>query len=311
MTMHELVERVVATGALVCPDDASPLDLVDASLRCRCCDRRFPLGRAGIIELLPTEPMPLPDAAAPAPYVQFYREEFVRPFAEDANAVGWGAPERVPPAIAARRVRQAEWVVGLLEETSEQKPRVFCDVSGGSGYYTFAARSRFEIVLHCDLSVDSLNYAATKARALGVENMLFLRTDYFRLPFLQSVDRIVCCDTLFGGERHEHLLLSSIRRSLRPDGLAVVDFHNWWHNPLRRMGLLPQNFGANRSYSRRETVLVLREAGMRAFEYFPYHQEFEAQGVTARILSRIIPPTRLTYRIAGNAATIGERSAAG
>ena len=172
-------------------------------------------------------------------------------------------------------------------------------MSGGSGYYTFAARDRFEIVLHCDLSVDSLNYTAKRASALGADNMLFLRTDYFRLPFRQSIDRVVCCDTLFGGERHEHLLLSSIHGALRPDGVAVVDFHNWWHNPLRRMGLLPQNFGENRSYSRSETARVLREAGIGEFEYFPYHQEGDARGVLGRILSRIIPPTRLTYRLSG------------
>lgn len=298
MTPHDFVERVLETEALVCPDDAGQLDLTDASLRCTRCQRRFPMARSGVIELLPSAPTTLHDMA-PAAYVQFYLEEFVRPFAEDAEAVGWGAPERVPPAIAARRVRQADWVVGMLSEPRQRKPRLLCDVSGGSGYYTFAARSRFEMVLHCDLSVDSLNYTAAKARALGAENMLFLRTDYFRLPFQGSVDRIVCCDTLFGGERHENLLLSSIRKSLRPDGLAVVDFHNWWHNPLRRMGLLPQNFGENRSYSRHETVRLLEGAGIRAFEYFPYHQELDGPGMTAAVLSHVIPPTRLTYRIAG------------
>lgn len=317
--MHELAARVVATGALVCPDDERLLELDDAALRCARCARRFPFERPGVIELLPTNPTPL-QGAAPAPYVQSYLQEFARPFVEDPDAVGWGAPERIPSAIAARRFRQADWVVGLLagqpphtahrpdtRNPSNTSPtlatsrtsRVFCDVSGGAGYYSFAARTRFEIVLHCDLSVDSLNYAARRASALGADNMLFLRTDYFRLPFRRSIDWVVCCDTLFGGERHEHLLLESIHGALRPDGLAVVDFHNWWHNPLRRMGVLPQNFGENRSYSRSETARVLRAAGIREFEYFPYHQEVDAQGVLGRILSRIIPPTRLTYRLSG------------
>lgn len=299
VTIGTLVERVLAMGSLVCPDDGGRLTLVDGSLRCDACGRHFSVHSTGVIELLPTAPVPLHDAA-PVSYVQSYLAEFERPFAEIPDAVGWGAPERIPASIAARRVQQSEWVTSLLAVThGSDAARVFADVSGGSGYYTFAARHRFDVVLHCDLSVDSLNYANRRAGALGVENMLFLRTDYFRLPFRRSLDRIVCCDTLFGGVRHEHLLLTSIHNALRPDGVAVVDFHNWWHNPLRRIGLLPQNFGENRSYSRRESERVLLEAGIGDFEYFPYHQELGDRGVLRSLLSRIIPPTRLTYRVTG------------
>ncbi len=29
------------------------------------------------------------------------------------------------------------------------------------------------------------------------------------------------------------MLLKSIAGCLKPTGRAVIDFHNWWHNPLR------------------------------------------------------------------------------
>ena len=83
--------------------------------------------------------------------------------------------------------------------------------------------------------------------------MIFLRVDYLKLPFSQALDYVICLDTLIRGRDHERGLLASIRDALKPGGHAVLDFHNWWHNPLRRLGLLPQNFGGNTSYNYRES----------------------------------------------------------
>jgi SAM-dependent methyltransferase len=149
--------------------------------------------------------------------------------------------------------------------------------------------------------VDNLSYAARKAERLGIRNIHFLRIDYFAPPFRHSLDRVVCCDTLVRGERHEATLLRAIRGALKPEGRAVVDFHYWWHNPLRRLGLLPQNFGSNRSYGRREAEALLSSAGVRKFEYFPFHQEFSPSWRGGRVVRRVIPPTRLVYRIGGEA----------
>jgi SAM-dependent methyltransferase len=146
--------------------------------------------------------------------------------------------------------------------------------------------------------VSNLSYARRKARALGIRNILFIRADYFAPPFQGSLDRLLCLDTLIRGEGHDFALLTAIANSLKPTGCAIVDFHNWWHNPLRRLGLLPENFSNNRSYGRAEAENLLRAAGIEEFSLIPFLQEFDADSATGRQLARIVPPTRLVYRFA-------------
>src|SRR5262249_47574822 len=150
----------------------------------------------------------------------------------------------------------------LLETGPANCREVFCDLSAGAGHTTFAAAREFRLVFHCDLSVAAVRYASAAAKRTGVNNLVVVRADYFRPPFRDSVQRMTCLDSLIRGPWHELRLLASIRQALAPSGAAVVDFHNWWHNPLRRMGLLPQNFGENRSYTRREVLSLLAQAGI-------------------------------------------------
>lgn len=88
------------------------------------------------------------------------------------------------------------------------------------------------------------------ARRENLTNSLFLRFDFFRLPFQASLPLLLCADTLLNGPANRVALLKSIGAATAPSGYALVDFHNRWHNPLRRLGFLPQNFDDNRSYTR-------------------------------------------------------------
>jgi hypothetical protein len=106
-------------------------------------------------------------------------------------------------------------------------------------------------------------------------------------------------DTLERGEHHERMLLEAIRRSLRPSGIGLVDFHNWWHNPLRRLRLLPQNFGLNRSYSRKQAEALLRSCGIAKSRYAPFYQEFEGIGIPTRMAQALLPPTRHVFSFNG------------
>ena len=121
--------------------------------------------------------------------------------------------------------------------------------------------------------------------------MLAVRADYFSLPFRDSVDVIVCTDSLIRGLDHEVALLKSIRKALTARGRAVVDFHNWMHNPLRRIGILRDNFQGNRSYLRRRVSRVVGSAGLAVVEEVSYRQEEDQAGVR-RLLARYMPPTR-------------------
>ena len=276
---------------LSCPDDGTPLHHAPGEFLCSSCARRFPIHEENLAEILPNRACDLRSAVHPA-----YREAYMRAFAEkfhqNNTAFAWGAEETAQQSWACKRRRQVAAVQPLVTKGTTPNGAILCDIAAGAGYYTLAYAHLFRLVLHCDLSVDNLNYVWRKARAHGIHNIFFLRMDYFAPPFRQSLDRIICLDTLIRGEAHDSAVLAAIAGSLKPAGCAVVDFHNWWHNPARRLGLLPQNFGLNRSYTRREAEGLLRSCGVGEFRYLPFYQEFEPDGVASRMAQVVLPPTR-------------------
>ena len=283
---------------MCCPDDGATLQSCTERFVCAECGRVFPVRSGCLVELLPAKPTNLEGEVSHS-YFQGYLQEFHRTFTWDESAAAWGAPEYASRSWVQKRNRQVRGALPLLAKGAETNKLLLCDLSAGAGYYTFDYATHFRTVLHCDLSVDSLNYEIRKAKRLGLNNIIFLRVDYFSPPFRKSLDRVLCFDTLIRGEAHERLLLEGIRRTLTPDGCALVDFHNWWHNPLRRLGLLRQNFGENRSYTRHEAEMLVQAAGIVRCEVFPFHQEFGPdQGVTGP-LRKIFPPTRLIWRFTG------------
>ena len=240
--MGDRIDSLMQSVPLFCPDDGGPLSRDGDALRCPTCGRAFPVRRGMFVELLPSSPTDLPGSTSQ--YAADYHEAFGQPFEWNPAAVAWGAPETFPPHWVERRMRQVRLSEGLLADGRDPAGLTVCDLSGGAGYYSMSYAAKFAAVVHCDLSVDSLNYVMAKAEGRGLGNMAFLRIDYFRPPFRSNVDRLICFDTLIRGEEHERTLLRSIAGCLSPAGEALVDFHNWWHNPVRRMGLLKKNFPA-------------------------------------------------------------------
>jgi hypothetical protein len=109
------------------------------------------------------------------------------------------------------------------------------------------------------------------------------------------MDRILCLDTIIRGKEHDRLLLNAIVGTLSSNGRAIVDFHNWWHNPLRRIGLLKENFVSNRSYSRKSAESLLAATGIEEFDYYSFCQEFDTDGRFGAACARLMEPTRHIY----------------
>jgi SAM-dependent methyltransferase len=281
---------------LSCPDDGQPLRLARTQLLCSGCGRSFPLHGDDFAEILPSRRACLP-ASTSAEYRSAYLKLFEDQCQKDDDCIAWGAEEAATASWIRKRRRQVLAVHPLVTEGVEPAASVLCDIAAGAGHYTFAYVPYFRFVLHCDLSVQNLNYASRKARERNLENILFLRIDYFQPPFRHSLDRLLCLDTLIRGEGHDSMLLKSIARCLKPTGRAVIDFHNWWHNPLRRLGILSENFHGNRSYRRCETERLLREAAFRDATVFPFVQEFDPGSRLDRICSPAVPSTRIVYRV--------------
>jgi SAM-dependent methyltransferase len=292
--MQSIVAQV--TKYLHCPDDKAPLTSASDHLQCTLCRRTFPVHAGRIVELLPRAPILLGEAVAPR-YRETYVEEFRRPFELRPMALAWQAPEDAASGFVRHRMRQVQQVKTYILRGAERSDLLLCDVSGGAGYYTLEYSPLFQYVLHCDLSVDALNYVLFKTQRMGLQNVILIRADYNYLPFSHSVPVLLCFDTLIFGEEHELRLLQSIARALTPAGTGFVDFHNWWHNPLARLGLVRSRFGGNRSYSRHEVELLLRAVGYK-YEFSGFYQEVDAGSAPGRVATRLWPPTRLVYRIA-------------
>ena len=284
---------------LFCPDDGATLRFAANELYCSLCARRFPILANNLAEILPRHPIDLLGSVNSS-FRDSYLKIFEQGYRFNETDLAWGAEESVSASWARKRRRQVAAVRPLIAEGTKPGESVLCDISAGAGYYTFAYADLFRFVIHGDLSVNNLSYAWRKARSQDLQNIFFLRLDYFALPFRQSLDRVLCMDTLIHGEAHDSRLLGAITGSLKPTGSAVVDLHNWWHNPVRRLGFLPDNFSNNRSYGRRETECLLRTAGIHRYECFSFRQEFEGWDSDWPSLSRFLPATRFLFRTYGS-----------
>ena len=293
---------------LSCPDDGAAVVPSAAGLKCPRCARSFPAPRQNVLELLPSRPFPLPFEAVPAAYREGYLREFSHPLEFRDSSRAWGAPEGMLPKWVQSRQRQARAVLDFLRCEKIERGAVFCDLSAGAGYCTFEASREYRMVFHCELSADSLAYAAAKAKSSQLENIIFVRADYFQPPFRNNMDRLVCLDTLIRGQWHETAVLASIRRVLAVRGAAVVDFHNWWHNPVRRMGLLRNNFTGNRSYTQSELRKLLANSGIRRFHAQGFVQEFDPSHILGRFICPLVPPTRWMVRLQAGSSFLLEQA---
>lgn len=283
---------------LCCPDDGGALRQIRGGLRCDRCERRFPLYGENLVEILPKAPCELRSSIG-SEYQEGYEEAFHEKYYDNDQCLAWGSEERVPRTWHLMRRQQVEFVRSLITQGDRGGHGVLCDISAGAGYYTLAYADLFRLTLHCDLSVSNLSYARRKAHSMGIPNIFFIRMDYFTHPFRNSLDCLLCMDTLIHGEAHESRLLGTITNSLNAEGFAVVDFHNWWHNPLRRLRLMPNNFGENRSYTKREITQLLQSRRIAQSGWFRFHQELNGNGVGGHVLRRMLPATRFLVRIQG------------
>jgi SAM-dependent methyltransferase len=290
---------------LCCPDDGAPLVPDARTLRCSRCSRTFRFQEPNLLEILPSKAADISLSEVPPGYGHAYLQAYSQVWEADGDAKPWGANETLPPKTVRMRQRHALETLQLLHADSGDASltlanRVFCDVSAGAGNTTFLAAQRYRLVFHCDLSASAVRYASVNAARMGLENVVILRADYLRSPLCNSVHNLTCIDSLIRGPWHDVRLLTSIRKALAPGGSAVVDFHNWWHNPLRRLGLLRQNFGENRSYTRKEVLQLLAEANIDDFTIANFTQEADSRYFPGTIASRLIPATRFMVRLTSN-----------
>jgi hypothetical protein len=75
------------------------------------------------------------------------------------------------------------------------------------------------------------------------------------------------------------------------------------------LGLLPDNFVGNKSYTRKELTGLLASSGIERFETQSFVQEVDPCAGPGKVLARFLPPTRLMVRLAGVSASLPQRAA--
>jgi SAM-dependent methyltransferase len=227
---------------------------------------------------------------APAFHTAYREARAARLNLNDAG-VAWGAPQTMPPEWVRLRRLYSERVVDLVFNLLGTRRGIALDTSAGAGYVSFALAERGLATIHADLDPQSIVCAVQWKGEHREPPLLVVRADYFALPLRGTADVIVATDSLIRGMAHEMAALEAIRLALRDDGFAVVDFHNWLHNPLRRLGVLPDNFVGNRSYFHWEVRPLLRAVGLEVLMEQSYRQE-EDQSLVRRLVAPLVPPTR-------------------
>lgn len=271
----------------VCPDDGGRLRPDGGEVACASCGQEYPVRMDRILELLPKRRAELtPQTELERKYGEYYRGMFEEPFAERPTATAWGAIESIPRKKQRYILKQQRLIARELKGSLG----VLCDISAGSGNYPFALADRADLVILCDLGVDNLNHLLRRAGESRDGNIVVARCDYHASPLRpESIDTLLCTDTLCYGREHERHLLKTIARVLKKGGRALVNFKNKVHrNPFKKPIVT--------DYGRGEVRAMIAQSGFERWNMIDYHQELAVEergdSVLTRVMKKVIPPTR-------------------
>lgn len=219
---------------LRCPNTGQTLHVQDGHLVSQDGDLRYRIVAPDFIDMRPAKPATLKGACRWIDTTDFYRTQLAKPMDLGyRESEAWGILSSFP--VGYRNFIELE--MKAIAKAAEPTPRrILLDLSGGCGTFTFGLASLFDHVIHFDLYDQSMNYAWHRARDLGLRNVLFVRGDYFQLPFAPgSISMVISTDAFIYYSTEDDLsVLRSASDLLAPQGAMFVDFHNkkpWRQNP--------------------------------------------------------------------------------
>jgi len=209
-----------------CPDDSSKLFFHKDYLEYEKCKRCFPIFADNLVELLPRE-FPKWDLQngenkeTEETYYRFCLEKF----SWERKSPGWGAFTIDNPGYRAFIKKEREKIKNLI--LLRLQNWLMIDVSAGCGNYSVYLSSLASLMVHCEAEIQSLLSAQELAANSKGDNIIFVRANYLKLPFLDNLfDVVICTDTLERGKNHEIQLLREMYRILKKGGTGIFDFHN-------------------------------------------------------------------------------------
>jgi len=205
---------------LACPNDKGILFIQDKKLVCNSCNTNFQILNENTIELIPKESFePKIQNETTKLYSEYYSDLKTFGHSRDSKKRLWGVKTQTVPEGFVQNLRN------IISQIVGNK--IVCDVGAGSGDYSLFLARKSQLVFHCDLDLEAIMFARDEAKKLNLDNILFIRSNYFSLPFRDnSLSCITCIDILLRGKEHDNKLLSEIFSKISKEGTVLFDFHS-------------------------------------------------------------------------------------
>ena len=198
---------------LACPDDGQKIEIIDSGLVCTSCKRKFHTD-TNFIDILPkkftTEKFDDTELVYSTYYKKLMNPNIIKTFGLISKSVPLGFVNET---------------INFLRKYIKLN-QIVCDVGAGGGDYSINLAKNCRIMLHCDLDLNGIMESRKKAAEQKLNNIIFLRCNYFKLPFQNDViDTIYFIDIIERGIKHDEGLLEIIKKTVKKKGLLLFDCH--------------------------------------------------------------------------------------
>lgn len=212
---------------LKCPNSWEDLYISWNFLVSKSWSYKYPLLDENFVELLPNRPYNVHIESSRVSDNNFYHQQLKSPI--DLSIL----TDNAWWIINNLSVWHKKFVIYELDHIKKiakwLKNRKICiDISWWCGTHTFELAKNFDLVIHFDLWDQSLNYAYHQAKKLWIDNILFVRWDFFNLPFKNCIaDMIISIDTfIYYGVKDDIKVLENCQNIITQEGIVMADFHH-------------------------------------------------------------------------------------
>ena len=230
---------------LYCPDDDSSLSLYGNELVCDECKRIFQM-KENILDMRAKIKTDINDSKEQVPYSKYYESLFQNGDPGDEGTFG----------LFSKSVSE-----GFISETLHHLEKniasndIVCDVGAATGDYSIHLAKKCALMIHCDLDINGLLISKKKAMQEKVDNILFLRCDYFHIPIKnKKLDLAYSIDVVERGIIHDKKILKEMSRMIKSKGTLIFDYHTKERSKLTRI-----NPSYLSTYSNNEILDLIKE----------------------------------------------------
>lgn len=282
---------------LACPKDKSELILTKDVLLCSNCNSKFKVIDGNTIDFVSTENEAKQLSDTESDYDSLYTS-----LVSSGNST-----EKYRRDQHFSKVPLNNYIKQYLKKLKKLiGTKIILDIGSGRGDYSLELSKNCELVFHCDLDSQSMNIAKEEAVKKNLRNILFVRCDYFSLPFkTNSLPCCLCVGNLYHGKDHDFKLITAISDLLEENGLLIMDFQSKERSKIHTSKSIAYR------YSKNELENLLKDFSLTDFKiegnvFFPQFRKlmnkppFILYRICDGLCKMILPPARWLVIIKNN-----------